>query len=207
MSLSHNSIRAVALLCGVGATVLVVGCNTDSASSHTAHSPASTVVTSTSVPSSAVAQHNSADVMFNQMMIPHHAQAVEMASLVDARTENTAVRQLAGVIRNAQQPEIDEMTARLTSWGQPIAMSGGHGGHRMTGMMSDDEMTALKAARGADFDRRWLAMMVRHHEGAVQMANAVLTDGVDSATRKLATAVKAAQTAEIAQMNKMLGNK
>lgn len=205
MPLSHNSIRAAVLIAGAAATVLVAGCATDSTSSHPAHSSTATVVTSTSLPPSSVAQHNSADVMFNQMMIPHHAQAVAMALLVDARTENAAVRKLAAAIKNAQQPEIDEMTARLKLWGQPVAMPGGHGGHRMTGMMSDDDMATLTAARGAGFDRQWLAMMVRHHEGAVQMANAVLTDGVDPGTRTLATAVKAAQTAEIAQMNTMLG--
>ncbi|NMO02500.1 DUF305 domain-containing protein [Gordonia sp. TBRC 11910] len=143
--------------------------------------------------------------MFNQMMIPHHSQALEMAALVDSRTTTPAVRQLAASIRTAQQPEIDQMTARLKAWGQPTEMSGGHGGHRMSGMMSDADMTELTAARGTEFDRKWLSMMVRHHEGAVAMADAELTDGVDAGSRTLAAAIKTAQLAEIARMNTLLG--
>lgn len=205
MSFNRNSVRAALLVSAAAATLFAAGCGSDSDSAHANHSSSPTTVTSSTVPASTVAQHNSADVMFNQMMIPHHQQAVEMAALVESRTANTTVRQLATAIKGAQQPEIDQMTARLRAWGQPTEMSGGHGGHRMTGMMSDAEMAELTAARNAEFDRLWLSMMVRHHEGAVQMANAVLTDGIDPDTRKLATAVKTAQLAEIAQMNVLLG--
>ncbi|GAB17043.1 hypothetical protein GOEFS_018_00750 [Gordonia effusa NBRC 100432] len=202
MSFKRNSIRA-ALIIG-GAAILVAGCGTDTDSTHTDHSSAPMSVTSTSLPASSVAQHNSADVMFNQMMIPHHAQAVTMAALVATRTSNEKVRRLASAIKAAQQPEIDQMTARLRAWGQPTELAE-HGGHRMTGMISEDEMAQLTSARDTAFDRLWLQMMVRHHEGAVTMANAVLTDGTDPDTRKLASAIKVAQQAEIKQMTALLG--
>ncbi|WP_211188516.1 DUF305 domain-containing protein [Gordonia asplenii] len=204
MSFNHKSLRAALLISATAATLFAAGCGSDD-STHPRHASTPTTVTTTSVPASSVAQHNSADVMFNQMMIPHHSQALEMAALVDSRTTTPAVRQLAASIRTAQQPEIDQMTARLKAWGQPTEMSGGHGGHRMSGMMSDADMTELTAARGTEFDRKWLSMMVRHHEGAVAMADAELTDGVDAGSRTLAAAIKTAQLAEIARMNTLLG--
>ncbi len=62
---------------------------------------------------------NSADVMFVQMMYPHHAQAVEMAKMVDSRTANPRILELAASIQSAQGPEMDQMTALLEQWGQP----------------------------------------------------------------------------------------
>lgn len=154
--------------------------------------------------------HNEADVEFNTMMIPHHQQAVEMADLVGERTTNPQVRALADRIRGAQQPEIDEMTGRLKSWGLGTPdhdMSGhgaqGHGG--MAGMMTDEEMTAMSDARGAEFDRLWLEGMIRHHEGAVAMSDAELADGQDAASKALATRIRDAQKAEIAEMKGLLG--
>ncbi|MFW0788282.1 DUF305 domain-containing protein [Gordonia sp. CPCC 205333] len=205
MSFTHNSIRAALLIASGTATILIAGCGTDSDAAHPDHASAPTSVTSTSMPASSVAQHNSADVRFNQMMIPHHAQAVAMADLVAPRTQNVQIRQLAASIKKAQQPEIDQMTARLRAWGQPTELADGHGGHQMNGMMSDDEMSKLRSARDAEFDRLWLRMMIAHHDGAVAMADAVLADGVDPATRELASAVKIAQQAEIGQMNTLLG--
>ncbi|MFW0783120.1 DUF305 domain-containing protein [Gordonia sp. CPCC 206044] len=159
---------------------------------------------------SKTASHNDADVMFNQMMIPHHQQAIEMADLIDGRTTNPAVVDLAARIKAAQQPEIDEMTARLAAWN--VDTSGGqddsgsdHGGHDMSGMMSADEMAALTAAQGAEFDRLWLTGMIAHHQGAVTMADAELADGIDPASTDLATRVKQTQQAEIDEMNRLLG--
>jgi uncharacterized protein (DUF305 family) len=102
------------------------------------------------------------------------------------------------------------MENRLESWGVDSPdrgdMGGGHGGHDdMPGMLSADQMTALRNSKGAAFDTLWLEGMIRHHEGAIAMADAVLADGVDPATKALAAAVKKAQQPEIEQMNGMLG--
>lgn len=163
----------------------------------------------------AAAAHNEADVEFNTMMIPHHQQAVEMADMVTERTTNPRVRGLADRIRAAQQPEIDQMTGRLKEWGveAPGASEGaGHGGHDMSGghagmpgMMTDDEMKAMTDARGAEFDKLWLEGMIRHHEGAIAMADAELTDGKDEPSKKLAEQIRAAQKAEIDEMKGILG--
>lgn len=155
---------------------------------------------------SSASEHNEADVMFSTMMIPHHEQAVEMAGLVPERTENAAVRDLAERIRAGQQPEIDRMSGWLREWGEPAAADlGGHGGHTgMSGMMSEDDVRDLEALEGPAFDRRWLEMMLEHHEGAVDMAEEVLRAGEHPGTAELARAVIEAQQREIAQMRALL---
>lgn len=208
----------LAAVSALAATALIAtACSSSNdTASHGDHS----MMTSTSATSSSVTQaHNQADVMFNQMMIPHHEQAVEMADLVPSRTDNAELIALATQIRNAQQPEIDQMTTRLRGWGVEVADSSdddsdgqmdhgsmGHGSSSMMGgMMSDAEMDALEAARGEQFDTLWLKGMIAHHEGAVTMADEELANGVDPQSRELATQIKTSQQAEIDQMKKMLG--
>ena len=192
---------------------------TTSPSQAVASSQVKTSGESTAGSSAEAAAHNAADVSFNQMMIPHHQQAVAMADLVPSRTDNVAVRELAGQIKNAQQPEIDQMTQRLESWGvspgaqehgsqQHGSMASGstaHGTMGMSGMMSDQDMTAIENARGAEFDRLWLQGMISHHQGAIDMADTELADGVDPGSRALAEQIKKTQQTEIDRMRSMLG--
>jgi len=163
------------------------------------------------------ADFNATDVGFAQGMIPHHAQAVEMADMAIAANASPAVLTLAQKIKAAQNPEIETMTTWLRQWNQPVpamtsSMSGG--GHDMTGMsgmmmdgmMTQADMTRLSKAKGAEFDRLWLELMVQHHEGAVRMANDELASGKNAQAQTLARAIIASQTAEIEQMNKMLAS-
>jgi len=151
---------------------------------------------------------NGADTMFAQMMIPHHEQAIEMSDMaLDPATGAGAdVLALAEAIAAAQDPEIAEMTALLEGWGEPVAMDEGadHSG-MMSGMLTVDELDALAALRGPDFDRAWLEAMIAHHEGAVEMAEDVLADGESPEVRDLAERVVAAQADEIARMRELLG--
>ncbi|WP_409181231.1 DUF305 domain-containing protein [Amycolatopsis sp. VS8301801F10] len=159
---------------------------------------------------SAQAGHNAADVAFAQQMVPHHQQALEMAKMVPSRSSNPKVVDLAGRIDQAQDPEIRQMQGWLTAWGAPSAshsMPGGHemsGDHQMTGMMSDADMKSLDAAKGADFDRSWLEMMIKHHQGAVEMAKTELAQGADAGAKALAQRIVDAQQAEIAEMQGLL---
>ncbi len=228
--MSSNTIRRTGLLsaCGAAAALIALaGCSTSESASSTSQAVASSQVKtsgeSTAGSSAEAAAHNAADVSFNQMMIPHHQQAVAMADLVPSRTDNVAVRELAGQIKNAQQPEIDQMTQRLESWGvspdvnagaqehgsqQHGSMASGstaHGTMGMSGMMSDQDMTAIENARGAEFDRLWLQGMISHHEGAIDMADTELADGVDPGSRALAEQIKKTQQTEIDRMRSMLG--
>ena len=145
------------------------------------------------------ASNNDADVAFAQRMIPHHAQAVEMADLVDGRTTNPEVVELATAVKKAQQPEIDTLTGWLEAWGEPLEAE--HSGHDMAGMVDTAALTGLT---GADFDRAWLTAMIEHHRGALDMANQQLSAGSDDDVKQFAAHVFAAQTAEIGKMTALL---
>lgn len=147
------------------------------------------------------------DSMFSQMMIPHHAQAVEMADLVPDRTDNPEVLTLAAEIKGAQQPEIDQMTGWLEEWGVDTGIDlADHADHAgMEGMLTDAQLQELSEADGPEFDRLWLEGMIAHHEGAVVMAETALSAGVHRPTLQLAEAIIRAQEAEIIRMRAMLG--
>jgi uncharacterized protein (DUF305 family) len=151
---------------------------------------------------------NASDVMFAQMMIPHHEQAIEMSDIaLDPTTgAGDTVRELATAIKAAQDPEIAEMTALLGGWGMSTEMdpSMDHS-DMMSGMLTLDELDELAGLRGDAFDRAWLEAMIRHHEGAIDMAEDVLADGADPAMRSLAERIIDAQRAEIDRMRALLG--
>jgi uncharacterized protein (DUF305 family) len=147
---------------------------------------------------------DAADVMFAQMMIPHHSQAVELASLAEANTTNPVILDLASRIKGAQQPEIDTMTAWLATAGSSAVDHGSHG-MSMPGMVSAADMAALEKATGSEFDALFLSHMIQHHEGAIDMANDVLATTKNDDVAALATAIVAAQTAEIDEMYALLG--
>ena len=104
---------------------------------------------------------------FAEMMIPHHQQAIEMADLALQKSENEEVIALATQIKAAQDPEIVEMS----SW--PGVNPEAHMGHAMDGMLSDDEMQELREADSLQFDRLFVQGMIKHHQGAIDMADEV----------------------------------
>ena len=163
--------------------------------------------TATSSPSgtSATGAHNDADVAFATNMIPHHAQAVDMAKLVPTRGSSQQVKDLATQVQAAQDPEIKLMSGWLQSWGEPVppASEMQHG----DGMMTMEEMGQLESSKGAAFDKMWLEMMIKHHEGAIAMANTELTEGSDPEAKKLAQAIVDGQSKEIATMTALLAGK
>ena len=182
-----------------------VSTETTSATPSSTGSPAA----STAQPS-ASASANPGDIMFAQMMIPHHQQAIEMADMALAKSDASAkVKQLATDIKKAQDPEIATMRGWLTSWGaapsaSPSGMHDGHGMGHGGGMMSAAEMEELQAAKGSEFDRLWLTMMIRHHEGAVTMSEQVLQTTQQPEVRTLAQDIITAQKAAIATMRDLL---
>ncbi len=153
----------------------------------------------------AQSRFDAADVSFAQGMIPHHSQAIEMATMALQQSSNPAILDLAERIQGAQDPEIEQMRGLLATWGQeemPSDMKGMEGmeDDSTQGMMDDAEMSALGAATGATFDALFVDMMIRHHQGAIAMAKTVLNEGTDPEVRALAEAVIAAQEGEIAEM-------
>ena len=155
---------------------------------------------------------NAADVMFVQMMIPHHEQAIEMSEIILAKSGvDPDVSALAEQIRAAQDPEITLMDQWLDDWGLPSMRGAGgmdHGGSGgtdgMDGMMSDEQMHELEDAEGADGSTLFLELMIDHHEGAVEMAEDAIDDGRSSEVRELAEQIVTSQTAEIATMRELL---
>ena len=198
-TLHTSSHRTVATALTGIALALAAACGTSSSGSQLAGgSPSASTRTQV---------HNAADVAFASDMIPHHAQAVEMADLALATATDAQVRSLATAIKGAQDPEIATMTGWLKEWGSPVPATGsahmggsGHGGMTMTGMMSEDEMASLEHATGADFDRMWVEMMTRHHEGAVAMARTEVGSGQSGDAKALAQRIITGQSAEIATM-------
>lgn len=153
-------------------------------------------------------EFNDADVMFGQMMIPHHEQAIELSDIaLDPQVgASESVRALAQQIKDAQDPEIDEMAALLSSWGESTSMdSSMDHSSMMSGMLTVEQLESLSELRSAEFDRAWLEAMIAHHEGAVEMAETVLTDGANPAIRSLAERIIAGQQAEIDAMRALLG--
>ncbi|WP_347108933.1 DUF305 domain-containing protein [Paenarthrobacter sp. S56] len=152
---------------------------------------------------STTGDHNNADVMFAQMMIPHHAQAVEMSDMVLRKPDvPTSVSSLAARIKAAQGPEIAKMTDWLKDWNQPTMMPGGHG---MDGMMGDEDMAKLEAAQGTEAAKLFLLQMVAHHQGAVAMAKTEAAAGKNADAIQLAKDIASAQEAEIKEMQQLLG--
>ena len=138
------------------------------------------------------------DQMFAAMMIPHHEQAIQMSELALLNTTNPEILALATEIKAAQDPEIEQMK----SWGS--SKMGSHAGHMMDeGMLTDDEMAQLKEARGAEFDRLFLEGMIKHHQGAIQMADMII-DSVNEEAALLGKNIVDSQSAEIERMRQLL---
>ena len=153
--------------------------------------------------------HNAADAEFAQMMIIHHEGAIEMAELIIEEASNQEVRALGERIAAAQGPEIDLMSGWLDRWGeaQPdeADMGGmGHGGMEMDGMDQAEVMAELSGLIGVDVDRRFLELMIEHHLGAIEMAEALRTEGLSQDATELAGKIIDDQMAEITQMTNLL---
>ncbi len=142
------------------------------------------------------------DIMFAQMMIPHHQQAVDMGTLAETRALSPEVKALAAKIKAEQAPEILQMQGWLSDSNSSMGM--GHDmGHDMGGMLSEADMKALENATGAAFDKLYLEGMIAHHEGAIQMAQMVI-DSSNDETRALGVAIVSSQTEQIAYMKTLL---
>jgi uncharacterized protein (DUF305 family) len=143
--------------------------------------------------------YNTIDVTYVQMMIVHHSQAVRMADLAPGRAADKGVLGIAGRISAAQAPEIEVFRSWLRDRGQPET-NPAHDHATMPGMQTEEAVTALAAAKGADFDRRFVTMMTAHHRGAQQMTSDVLRGGADQRLSELANETAVEQGVEIRRM-------
>lgn len=174
---------------------------------------------------SARSRFTEADVEFMTGMIHHHAQAIELSQLAPTHAASESIRTLAARIINAQQDEIATMQRWLRDRGQPVPEvhrmddgrvmvhapdmqhGGGHDHTMMPGMLTEAELASLRAAHGVAFDRLFLQLMIRHHQGAVTMVQDLFaTDGAgqDEDVFRFATDVHVDQRTEVARMERML---
>jgi uncharacterized protein (DUF305 family) len=225
-----HSARRFAVLCGM---LLAVGAPTGFFSSP-AHAqqggPATPVVVqpgapgkpSRTLPPSTNAKlppRSQADVEFMQGMIMHHAQAVEMTALIPSHTENKDLRSLGARISISQSDEIKFMKRWLAARGEPASMAmpgmpdmdrSGHPMALMPGMLTPEQMEALRKAKGAEFDHLFLTGMIQHHNGALIMVEDLFDTagaGQDAELFGFATDVDTGQRAEIRIMQGMLEKK
>ncbi|MEM9845637.1 MAG: DUF305 domain-containing protein, partial [Pseudomonadota bacterium] len=156
-----------------------------------------------------------ADVRFMQDMIPHHQQAVDMAILVEDRTNSEAVTDISERIMASQADEIEFMTDWLAERGH--AKPDGHDhhdhtthmSHEMMGMATPEQMAELADADGVAFDALFLTLMIRHHEGAVSMVDDLLDQpgsAYDPVLFEFVNDIVNDQTAEIERMNVLLAD-
>ena len=147
---------------------------------------------------------NEADVQFLQEMVVHHEQAIEMAEMVEGATDRPELNTLAGNIIESQTAEIDEINALLEEAGAEA--DEGMGGMDMgSGMgMSEEDMDALEASEGEEFDKMFSEMMIEHHTEAIEMANEVLDEGENADVATLAEGIIAEQEKEVADMESWL---
>ena len=236
LSLAALSLAAALTLsaCGTDSGSTTSNTTTDTTSTEAA-APASSAAAedssssdaSTSTSSDAVSEeHNDADVMFAQMMIPHHKQAVEMSEMMLAKDGiSPEITDLATKIKDAQGPEIETMTGWLEAWDEPMGPEDGSEGHdmgdmgsgmgsdsesdagsmdSMKGMMSEDQMSELDSAEGTEASRIFLESMTAHHEGAIGMAQSEINDGENPEAIELATTIVSTQQAEVDEMEELL---
>jgi uncharacterized protein (DUF305 family) len=163
--------------------------------------------------------YNDADVDFASDMIQHHAQALQMVDVTLGRKLDAEVVTLTEEIRAAQAPEIEKMADWLEDWDQPVpetsrdhanAHAQEHGESvemdtDMPGMLSAKELETLESASGQEFQTLWLEMMIEHHEGAVEMAEAQVEEGSNAKAVALAEDIISTQQREISTMQDLLG--
>jgi len=153
------------------------------------------------------ATHTAADVHFMHMMVPHHAQALQMVALVPSRASSEAVRQMALRMEISQRDEIALIERWLRSRGEPLPEAHGQMMGRMPGMLTPEQMDRLRQARGAEFDRIFLESMIRHHEGAITMVEELFATsgaGQDSEIFQFASDVESDQRMEVDRMTALL---
>ncbi|WP_218001597.1 DUF305 domain-containing protein [Microtetraspora malaysiensis] len=142
------------------------------------------------------AGHNDADISFAKMMIPHHLQAIDMAGLARTQAGDQWIRDLAAKITEAQDPEIRTMKGWLDGWGEePLPRD-----HAMPGMLAKADIAKLAQADGSPFDRLFITLMIKHHQGAIKMSEEEIASGAFADAKAMAKTIIGTQKAEIKEM-------
>ena len=211
-------------IASLAVVAVIGGCGNSGTEASTSSSAPTSVATSAST---AVAPHNQADMRFTHMMIPHHQQAIEMSDIILVKQGiDPRVVDLAGQIKAAQGPEIEQMQGWMTQWGMPMGGMPGmdHGGMHgsmtpgmggmpgtggmpgMDGMMSPAAMDALSNAQGVEASKLFLTGMITHHQGALTMAQDEIDSGQFPDAIAMARSILDSQQQEMDTMTKILAS-
>ena len=150
---------------------------------------------------SGTATYTGADVMFLQMMIPHHQQAIDISNIALKTSKDSELLALANAIIKAQTAEIVQMQSWLNDANENPGM--GHSMEGMGGMLTESELSTLNSLSGSKFDAYWLRGMITHHKGALHMVT-MIRDSNRPEFRNFGKEIVSVQTVEIEQMEKML---
>jgi uncharacterized protein (DUF305 family) len=142
------------------------------------------------------------EIMFAQMMIPHHEQAVSMSETALKKSRNQGIIKLSRQIKSLQNSEKSQLTYWLKATGSSMTIDHDMA---MSGMLTVKELDSLKRLTGTDFDRTFLQLMIKHHQGAIEMLD-LISGAKNMEAKALAKAIKSAQSKEITSM-KLLLNK
>ncbi|WP_433334677.1 DUF305 domain-containing protein [Spirillospora sp. CA-294931] len=149
---------------------------------------------------------NATDVMFLQMMVPHHDQGVRLARLARRHDVRPEAATLAAAIETTQLAELKTMAGRLRGWHRPpTAPAHTHAGHGGMPQTTEAELRTLEATPPARFERAFLNLLIAHQDDAVQVARMEVRGGEDPWTRRLAESVARSRTAQITQMLTIVG--
>lgn len=195
--------RRALFAAAAAALLLTAGCSTEPPP---ATPPANAAQAADTIPA-ADAEHNSADVMFLQMMIAHDGQGLELTGLAADRTVSEEVKLLAAAIDTTQREEVKIMESWLTGWKEATAASqdmsahASHGGLPATG---PEQVQALRDTSDADFEAMFLNLLTGHQNSAVELTN-LAGDGVNPQTQDLAKRIKESRGDQVAQLLRLIG--
>ena len=140
------------------------------------------------------------EIMFAQMMIPHHEQAISMSEIALKKSRNQAILKLSNQIKSLQGTEKSQLAYWLKATDSSMTMDHDM---QMSGMLTTKELASLKRLTGTQFDRTFLQLMIKHHQGALEMLD-LISDSKNTEAKALAKAIKSAQSKEITSMKLLL---
>ena len=187
--------RALLSAAAVGTAVILSACGTQDSGGAGQANDVTNMPGMSEPAAETKASFNDADVAFAQMMIPDHQMTAKMAKLAEKKAASKDLKELAGQMREDQARIVDTLQGWLTDWGKPAA--GDMAGMEMPGAMTDKDMKMLGSMRGMEFDMMFVQMMIKHHEGSMQIAIAEQAKGANAKAKALAGDMVKEQEAQV----------
>jgi uncharacterized protein (DUF305 family) len=199
---AHFPVNRVAVsVTAATAALVLAACGSSTTSSAGKSGDSAAMPGMTQQTTGGTAAFNDADVAFAQMMIPDHQMTAKMAELAQQKAAGKGLKTLAAQMLEGQQKSATTLQGWLTTWGKPTKAD--MAGMTMPGAMSDKDMTMLKSMKGMDFDMMFAQMMIKHHEGSIQMAKDEQAKGSSAEAKAMAADMIKTRQAEVEQLRKL----